>query len=131
MSNSVSIMKRKKSILEIVLYILLIALSLTCVYPLLWLLFNSVKTSTDLFNNPWGIGTSFEIKNYVTAWVAGKIGVSFSKCNLSNNYYYCRKYGCFCYNKTEMEVIRLGTGTFSTGSNDSNSFYFNSFIYSF
>lgn len=77
MSNSVSIMKRKKSILEIVLYILLIALSLTCVYPLLWLLLNSVKTSTDLFNNPWGIGTSFEIKNYVTAWVAGKIGVSF------------------------------------------------------
>lgn len=55
----------------------LVALSLTCIYPLIWLLMNSMKTDTELFNNPWWFGSGFEISNYSTAWTAGKIGRSF------------------------------------------------------
>ena len=50
---------------------------LTCIYPLIWLLMNSMKTDTELFNNPWWFGSGFEISNYSTAWTAGKIGRSF------------------------------------------------------
>ena len=46
-------------------------------YPLIWLVINSLKSNNELFTNPWGFGASIQINNYLTAWTAGKIGVSF------------------------------------------------------
>lgn len=68
---------KKLPILTVILYILLIVFSLSCVYPLLWLVINSFKTNTELFNSPWALGSSFQFMNYVTAWVSGNIGKSF------------------------------------------------------
>lgn len=69
---------KKKSILgKILFYTVLILLSLTCIYPLAWLLMNSIKTNSDLFSNPWWFGKTYEFGNYLTAWTAGKIGKSF------------------------------------------------------
>ena len=56
------------------------ALSLTCIYPLIWLLMNSMKTDTELFNNPWWFGSGFEISNYSTAWTAGKLAEALLTC---------------------------------------------------
>ena len=61
----------------IAFYTILIAFSITCLYPLIWLILNSFKTNSELFNNPWGITTNPVFENYTTAWVAGKIGISF------------------------------------------------------
>ncbi len=70
-------MVRKSSINKIILVFLLGVLSVTCVYPFLWLLMNSLKTNTEMFGNPWNLGGTFQFKNFETAWVNGKIGVSF------------------------------------------------------
>lgn len=72
-----SLQGNKLSIGKIIKYSLLIILSFTCLYPLLWLVINSLKTNTELFDNPWLPGETLQVKNYVTAWVSGKIGTSF------------------------------------------------------
>lgn len=38
------------------------------VFPMVWTLFNSVKTSREIFNDPWGIPDVFQWQNYLTAW---------------------------------------------------------------
>ncbi len=68
---------KKISPVRAIIYILLGLFSITCLYPLIWLVINSVKTNSDLFDNPWGIGKTFEFSNYVTAWENGKIGKAF------------------------------------------------------
>lgn len=70
---------QKKSIPvgKVTIYTLLAVLSLTYLYPLIWMVINSLKNDTELFNNPWSISLSFNFGNYVTAWVSGKIGTSF------------------------------------------------------
>lgn len=60
-----------------ILVLALGVLSVTCVYPFIWLLMNSLKTNTEMFGNPWNPGRTFQFKNFETAWVNGKIGVSF------------------------------------------------------
>jgi len=67
---------------KILFHTVLIILSFTCLYPLFWLVVNSVKTNSELFNNPWVFGASIKIENYATAWVSGKIGTSFFNSSL-------------------------------------------------
>jgi raffinose/stachyose/melibiose transport system permease protein len=62
---------------RILVYVLLSVISLVYLYPLIWLVINSLKTDKELFANPWSVSFSFNIKNYVTAWKAGNIGASF------------------------------------------------------
>lgn len=64
------------------LYMLLALLSLTYLYPLIWLVINSLKDDAGLFANPWSVNLPFRFGNYVTAWTAGKIGVSFLNSSL-------------------------------------------------
>lgn len=42
--------------------------SIMSLYPLLWMLFQSLKTETEFFQNPFGIPTSFEWINFLNAW---------------------------------------------------------------
>jgi raffinose/stachyose/melibiose transport system permease protein len=76
MSESVR-QEKKISVSRVIVYVLLFILSLAYLYPLLWLLFNSLKTDNELFSNPWSIVSSMQFINYVTAWTSGKIGISF------------------------------------------------------
>ncbi|NLG87798.1 MAG: carbohydrate ABC transporter permease [Clostridiaceae bacterium] len=73
---------KKIKIGKILFHTVLLTLSLTCIYPLFWLVINSVKTNSELFNNPWSFGASIQIENYTTAWVSGKIGISFFNSTL-------------------------------------------------
>ena len=75
-------MLKKIKIGGILFHMVLLVLSLTCLYPLFWLLINSVKTNSELFGDPWGFASSIQINNYVTAWVSGKIGISFFNSSL-------------------------------------------------
>ena len=68
---------KKPRIGSVIFYIIMIASSITCLYPLVWLILNSFKTNSELFNDPWGITLNPVFENYKTAWVAGKIGISF------------------------------------------------------
>ena len=57
-------------------YIPLVAFTVLCLYPIIWLFLNSFKTGNELFDNPWGLPSSFSLENYsvivtVTAVVIG------------------------------------------------------------
>ncbi|HOL92562.1 MAG TPA: carbohydrate ABC transporter permease [Clostridiales bacterium] len=62
---------------SIIITALLSLVSVTYLYPLLWLIINSLKTDTEMFTDPWSVVPSFQFSNYATAWVSGKIGTSF------------------------------------------------------
>lgn len=44
------------------------------VYPMIWLVSASFKTSFELFTNPWGPPKVFEWTNYLDAWTKASIG---------------------------------------------------------
>lgn len=43
-------------------------------YPLIWLLINSLKTNTEIFIKPWSLPEKFIWENYIYAWNVGRIG---------------------------------------------------------
>jgi raffinose/stachyose/melibiose transport system permease protein len=58
-------------------YIVMIAFTILCLYPIIWLFINSFKTNKELFADPWGLPHSLSLKNYIDAFVEGKIGTYF------------------------------------------------------
>ena len=60
--------KTTKAITLIVGYAALIICLLLCVYPLIWMVFGSLKTTTDFYTNVWGPPVQFIWENYVEAW---------------------------------------------------------------
>lgn len=58
-------------------FIILVLFSICCLYPIIWLLVNSLKTNDELFSNPWGFPKTLEIGNYTRAIIGGNIGQSF------------------------------------------------------
>ncbi len=44
------------------------------VFPMLWTLFASFKTSPEIFNDPWGIPDVFQFQNYLNAWTKMNAG---------------------------------------------------------
>lgn len=44
------------------------------VFPMLWTVFASFKTSPEIFNDPWGLPEIPQLQNYVTAWTKMNAG---------------------------------------------------------
>ena len=64
-------MVEKKSSKIIVLtigYVAMIVCLLLCVYPLIWMVFGSLKTTTDFYTNVWGPPVEYIWENYAEAW---------------------------------------------------------------
>ena len=57
--------------------LLLILVSLTCVYPVFWMVLGSFKTQGELYSNPWGFPQMFTLENYQRAFGNGNIGRCF------------------------------------------------------
>jgi ABC-type glycerol-3-phosphate transport system permease component len=53
---------------RIVSYVLLCALALVVVLPVVWLAYSIFKTSTDIFQSPFSLPTSFNLSNLREAW---------------------------------------------------------------
>ncbi len=47
------------------------AMSCACLYPLIWLLMNSFKTTNEMFDNSWQLPNIWIWKNYIDAWEFG------------------------------------------------------------
>lgn len=62
---------------KIVAYIVLGVYTAVVAYPLLFLLFTSVKTNQEFFVNLFGLPQHLELVNYVNAWQIGKLGKYF------------------------------------------------------
>lgn len=70
-------MKIKKYISWIVVNIPILLLSLSCIYPVLWLLYSSLKSDQEFAVNPAAFPKVLHFSNYVTAFSRAKFSVFF------------------------------------------------------
>lgn len=59
----------KERVRMVVLYGILAIFFITCMYPIVWMIINSFKTTEELFANTWGLPAEFTLKNYYNALV--------------------------------------------------------------
>ncbi len=64
----------KKTATNIMVHFLLISVSITCLFPLLWMLGSSLKTQGTVFSDMSIIPAQPHFENYVTAWIDGGFG---------------------------------------------------------
>jgi raffinose/stachyose/melibiose transport system permease protein len=57
----------------IVAYVLMIAFTIMCLYPLVWLFLTSFKTNQEIYTNTWGLPASWSLDNYINAIEKGHI----------------------------------------------------------
>ncbi len=69
--------KSKKVAINTLIHIFLISVSITCLYPLLWMIASSLKTQDMIFRDISLIPHQFRIENYVLAWKEGGFGRNF------------------------------------------------------
>jgi raffinose/stachyose/melibiose transport system permease protein len=76
--DSYSELKRKNNIFVVLgIHFFLLLISLSCVFPLVWMISSSLKTQDTIFKDMSIFPKTFEIKNYAIALVQGKFGVAF------------------------------------------------------
>ncbi len=63
----------KKTFFTGIKYIILVLFAILCLFPMIWLLFSSFKTNTELFENPWGLPSAIRFDNYIQAVTEGNI----------------------------------------------------------
>jgi len=64
-----------RGVLELAgIYLALTVMVLQTIYPLLWVLFGSLKTKPELINNVWGPPSELVFQNYADAWRIAGIG---------------------------------------------------------
>jgi len=59
------------------MHFILILVSITCIFPLVWMFSSSLKTQTTVFSNMSLLPETFNWSNYVTAWTRGGFGIYF------------------------------------------------------
>jgi raffinose/stachyose/melibiose transport system permease protein len=52
----------------------MIVFSVTCIYPVLWMFYSSVKTTRDFESNIIGLPRSFHLDNYINIFTGSRIG---------------------------------------------------------
>ena len=55
-------------------YAILIFATIQTIYPLIWMIFGSLKSDSDLFNNVWGPPRLVLWENYANAWRTAELG---------------------------------------------------------
>lgn len=63
----------KKKILLAIQYIILSFFLVTCIYPIIWMVINSFKSTEELFTNTWGLPHNVTIANYYNALVKNRM----------------------------------------------------------
>ncbi|RAV21048.1 carbohydrate ABC transporter permease [Paenibacillus contaminans] len=56
---------------------LLILYSITVVFPLIWTVYTSFKTTNEFYENPWSLPQQINFDNYINAFTKAKIGAYF------------------------------------------------------
>ena len=63
--------KTKKVVLNLVIHIFLISVSLTCLFPLVWMIGSSLKTQSTIFSDMSLVPKTMHWENYYHAWREG------------------------------------------------------------
>ncbi|MCK5706038.1 MAG: carbohydrate ABC transporter permease [Candidatus Aureabacteria bacterium] len=76
--ESYSILKKRKNpFVTIGIHFSLILVSITCIFPVAWMISSSLKTQEMIFEDMGLIPKTFEISNYTKALIEGKFGIAF------------------------------------------------------
>ncbi|GAB4565970.1 MAG: carbohydrate ABC transporter permease [Anaerolineae bacterium] len=65
------------TIIRALITVFLVAWSVTVIFPLVWLLYSSLKTDQEIFFNPWSLPQVPQWENFSRAWVKAHIGQYF------------------------------------------------------
>lgn len=65
---------RKFSIGRFVTMLMLAAFAIAILYPLLWMVISSMKSYNEIFNDVWGLPSTWIVENYSIAWSKGISG---------------------------------------------------------
>jgi ABC-type glycerol-3-phosphate transport system permease component len=63
--------------LKIFSYLVMLGVVIITVYPLLWMIFGSLKSDAEFYSNIWGPPLNPVWQNYVDAWTKGDLGYKF------------------------------------------------------
>jgi len=66
--------KAKKGAINTLIHLFLLSVTVSCLYPLLWMVSSSLKTQETIFNDFSLIPHQLHLSNYVLAWRAGGFG---------------------------------------------------------
>ena len=66
--------KKKVTIGSVFRWAILLFFLVITIYPVIWMIFGSLKTTGDFYTNIWGIPDTFHISNYIEAWERGGLG---------------------------------------------------------
>lgn len=64
----------KHPVLRVASYATLIFFAVLFLYPIVWLIINSLKSQSELFASPWGLPSSPTLENYYRAFTEGNLG---------------------------------------------------------
>lgn len=62
---------------QVPMHVLLIVWSVFCIFPLFWVIATSLKSTPELYRDPFGFPEAFKWDNYRDAWVYAKMGIYF------------------------------------------------------
>jgi multiple sugar transport system permease protein/raffinose/stachyose/melibiose transport system permease protein len=77
--------KTKRITLNLLIHLFLISVAVSCLFPLIWMVFASFKTQDTIFKDASLIPRTFHFENYYLAWVKGGFGRYF----LNSVFYTC------------------------------------------
>lgn len=60
---------------SIVINLLVMAFSITCIYPIIWMLYSSVKTNSEFNRSILALPQAIHFENYIKAFKMGKLGL--------------------------------------------------------
>lgn len=66
--------KTKRITLNVIIHIFLLAIAVTCLFPLLWMISSSLKTQSTIFSDTSLIPKELHFENYYLAWKEGGFG---------------------------------------------------------
>ena len=64
----------RRNVWTTLISIVLLAYAVLVAYPMVWLVLASLKSSRELFENPWGIPSHPHLVNFLNAWTKAGIG---------------------------------------------------------
>ncbi len=66
--------KTKKTTINLLIHLFLLAVAITCLFPLFWMVTSSLKTQETIFKDMSIIPREFHFENYYHAWMEGGFG---------------------------------------------------------
>lgn len=67
-------MKERRTILDLIWWLILAAWSLTILFPIVWDVYESLKTNREFFQSAWALPEILNWSNYKSAWVKFELG---------------------------------------------------------